>query len=137
LLKNPTDVAPVDHTKIRHDVTFISVDVETQGNMTVYNFLQDFGNRKHCLYIEYPVEKLMRYRELCIDGQNPSKFFQNQSHSVLFLFSNYLRTNLWSTHNPTPAHLSLQSRVTGHSYGAKYSCWLTGSPGLFSLTNSF
>jgi hypothetical protein len=45
----------------------------------VYNFLQDFGKRKHCLY-EHPVEfssaTLMRYRELCIDAQNPSKSFR-------------------------------------------------------------
>jgi hypothetical protein len=45
----------------------------------VYNFLQDFGKREHCLYdYEHPLEfsskKLMRYRELCIDmidAENP------------------------------------------------------------------
>jgi hypothetical protein len=52
----------------------------------VYNFLQDFGKRKHCLYehpVEFPSKKLMRYQECCIDAQNPSKAFQNKSHSVL------------------------------------------------------
>jgi hypothetical protein len=29
-------------------------------------------------------EKLMRYRALCIDAQNSSKYLQNKSHSVLF-----------------------------------------------------
>jgi hypothetical protein len=44
--------------------------------MYVYNFLQDFGKRKHCLYehpVEFSSEKLMRYREPCIDAQNPSR----------------------------------------------------------------
>jgi hypothetical protein len=53
----------------------------------VYNFLHDFGKRKHCLY-EHPVEfsskKLTRYRELCIDAKNVSKSFQNKCRSVLF-----------------------------------------------------
>jgi hypothetical protein len=74
LPENPADVAPIDHTERRHDVTFFYVDVESQENL-VYNFLQDFGKRKHCLYehhVEISSEKLMRYRELCIDAQNPS-----------------------------------------------------------------
>jgi hypothetical protein len=29
-------------------------------------------------------KKLMRYRELCFDAQNPSKSFQNKCHSVYF-----------------------------------------------------
>jgi hypothetical protein len=33
LPENPTDVAPIDHTERRHDVTFISVDVESQENL--------------------------------------------------------------------------------------------------------
>jgi hypothetical protein len=40
LPENPTDVAPIDHAKWRHDGTFISVDVESQENL-VYNFLHD------------------------------------------------------------------------------------------------
>jgi hypothetical protein len=33
LPENPTDVAPIDHAEIRHDVTFISADVESQENL--------------------------------------------------------------------------------------------------------
>jgi hypothetical protein len=42
--ENPTDVAPIDHTERRHDVTFISVDVESQENL--YNFLQILAKEK-------------------------------------------------------------------------------------------
>jgi hypothetical protein len=70
-LKYPHDDAK-DGAPIDHDVTFFSVDVATRENL--YNFLQCFGKRKHCLY-EHPVgsssKKLMRYQELCIDAQNP------------------------------------------------------------------
>jgi hypothetical protein len=81
LPQNPTDVAPIDHTERRHDVTFISVDVESQEDLCT------FGKIKHCLYehtVEFSSEKLMRYRELCIDAQNPSKSFQNLFQGTLF-----------------------------------------------------
>jgi hypothetical protein len=61
--------------------------VASRENMCTI-FYSILEKRKHCLYIEHPVEfsskKLMRYRELCIDAQHPSNFFQNKWHSVLF-----------------------------------------------------
>jgi hypothetical protein len=62
----------------------------------VYNFLQDFGKRKHRLWEScglYSSEKLMRYRELCIAAQNPSKSFQNKCHSVLIILRQELTEN--------------------------------------------
>jgi hypothetical protein len=84
LVGNPTDVAPIDHTERRHDVTFISVDVESQENL--YTIFYRILAKENIVYdhpVEFSSKKLMRYRELCIDAQNPSKSLQNKSHSVL------------------------------------------------------
>jgi hypothetical protein len=60
-------------------------------------FQQDFGKWKHCLY-EHPVEfsskKLMRYQKLCIDAQNPSRSFQNKSHSSVILRQELTENNI-------------------------------------------
>jgi hypothetical protein len=44
-------VAPIDHTERRHDVTFISVDVESQENLCkiFYRILTKENKRKHRL----------------------------------------------------------------------------------------
>jgi hypothetical protein len=108
LPENPTDVAPIDHTERRHDVTFISVDVETQKNRCAifYRILA----KENTVYMsfEFSSEKLMRYRELCIDAQNPSKSFQNKSHtchSVLFWDKNWkqpqkMESSVWTMPAP-------------------------------------
>jgi hypothetical protein len=90
-----TDVAPIDHTERCHDVTFISVDVESQENRCTI-FYRIFA-KENCLYehpLEFSSEKLTKYRELCIDAQIPSKFFQNKSQCVILrqeLTENILR----------------------------------------------
>jgi hypothetical protein len=78
------DGALIDHTEKRHDVTFISVESSNRRKICV-QFSTGFWQRKTLsIWASWGIfiENLMRYRELCIHAQNPSKC--HKCHSVLF-----------------------------------------------------